>query len=591
MFRYARYAVLSVTIGAAAAASTAGCNLQLPGDGGADGGTTPGADAGPAPSGDAAAEASNPDGGGRDGDDKGGGPIGTPLDPTNVNSPLGMNISAPIDYYSELQLLDAFKTSRPWASNTPQPIATDASGNITSLAAGQVATTYMLWDLAGHFPAGRYTVLYEGDGSGLEYAAGATKNAGLSKPGVDVLDVDPKNNGILMRVKSIAPNDKLRNIRVILPGGSCSNDQLKTCTDDAACGAGNKCTSYVDNYDKQIFYPPFLASIRHYKIIRFMDFLGTNNSEVKTFADRSKVGDARYSVKGAPLELAVELANRIGADAWINMPHLADDDYLTQAATLVKGKLSPSLKVYVEYSNEVWNAQFKQFFYAADQGKALGYGPSPFEALLKFQSKRSVDAFKAFTTAFGADAAKRVVRVMGSMAANDFVSDTELDFQDAYKSTDAVAIAPYFGGYLGTPEQQAKTSAMTADELFAEIDAKALPEAIGWMNKTAASAKRHNVKMVAYEGGQHLVGVTGVENDAKVTALFDAVNRDARMQAVYKKYLDAWKTQGGEMFVAFASCGLYNKFGRWGAIEYLDQPRETAPKYQALEQFIKDNSK
>lgn len=41
-------------------------------------------------------------------------------------------------------------------------------------------------------------------------------------------------------------------------------------------------------------------------------------------------------------------------DIWINIPHAADDEYVTNLAKLIKDKLDPSLKVYVEYSNEVW---------------------------------------------------------------------------------------------------------------------------------------------------------------------------------------------------------------------------------------------
>jgi hypothetical protein len=579
-------ALAVITALSASVATMAGCNLAFPTQ------ALPGVEADAGAAADSGPKESDAEAGAKGGDmGPGGGPVGTPLDPMNTKSPLGTNITTILDYSSEIQLLDVYKSSRPWNNGDPN-VALDATGNLASLAPGQTVTTYMLWDLQKHYPAGQYTVLYEGDASGVEYSAGATKNVALSKPGRDVLDVDPTRNGIQMTVKSLNPNDKLRNVHVILPGGSCSNDQLKMCTDDATCGANNTCKKFVDNYESQVFYPPFLEKIRHNKIIRFMDWLATNDSQLVHFADRPKLGDARYTVKGSPIELAIDVANRIGADPWINIPHMADDDFITQTATIVKSRMAPGHKVYVEYSNEVWNAQFKQFQYAFQQGRALGFSPgNDFGALLSFQSKRSVDVFKSFTSVFGDDAKTRLVRVMGSQAANDYVSDYELMFQDAYKQTDAVAIAPYFGGYLGTPDQKARVDAMNLDQLFSEIDTKALPEAIGWMNATSAVAKKYNVKMVAYEGGQHTVGVTGQENDATLNTLFDALNRDPRMKGVYKKYLDAWKASGGDMFVHFVNCGLYNKFGRWGAMEYLDEPREMAPKYDALEQFISDNPK
>ena len=46
-------------------------------------------------------------------------------------------------------------------------------------------------------------------------------------------------------------------------------------------------------------------------------------------------------------------------------------DYVREFARLVKGKLDPERRVYVEYSNEVWNGQFQQSKYATEQGQTL----------------------------------------------------------------------------------------------------------------------------------------------------------------------------------------------------------------------------
>lgn len=34
---------------------------------------------------------------------------------------------------------------------------------------------------------------------------------------------------------------------------------------------------------------------------------------------------------------------------------MADDDYVTNLAVLIKQNLNPNLNAYIEYSNEVWN--------------------------------------------------------------------------------------------------------------------------------------------------------------------------------------------------------------------------------------------
>ena len=54
----------------------------------------------------------------------------------------------------------------------------------------------------------------------------------------------------------------------------------------------------------------------------------------------------------------IQLANHVGAAPWFNMPHLGDDSYQRGFAQMVKERLRPDVKVYVEYSNEVWHTGF-----------------------------------------------------------------------------------------------------------------------------------------------------------------------------------------------------------------------------------------
>ena len=56
----------------------------------------------------------------------------------------------------------------------------------------------------------------------------------------------------------------------------------------------------------------------------------------------------------------IELCNKLDADMWVNIPHLATDDYVNQLADLIKTNLDADLRVWVELSNELWNGQFSQ---------------------------------------------------------------------------------------------------------------------------------------------------------------------------------------------------------------------------------------
>ena len=44
---------------------------------------------------------------------------------------------------------------------------------------------------------------------------------------------------------------------------------------------------------------------------------------------------------------------------WINIPGHADDDYVINLAKLLKATVDPTLFIYYEYANEVWNWQFE----------------------------------------------------------------------------------------------------------------------------------------------------------------------------------------------------------------------------------------
>ena len=115
-----------------------------------------------------------------------------------------------------------------------------------------------------------------------------------------------------------------------------------------------------------------------------------------------------------------------------------------------------------------------------------------------------------------------------------------------------------------------------------------LEEVVPWIVANRQSADQRGLRLVAYEGGQHLVGILGVENNQAVTDLFVAANRDARMGAAYTRYLDAWKANGGELFVHFTLTFNFGRFGSWGALESLPQV-PNPPKQQAILDFVQAN--
>jgi hypothetical protein len=162
---------------------------------------------------------------------------------------------------------------------------------------------------------------------------------------------------------------------------------------------------------------------------------------------------------------------------------------------------------------------------------------------------------------------------------------------------DAYAIAAYFGADLGAPEnsQAVESWLNDADGGFAKAieqlkKGKLLPKstnslADNYKNFTyhATVAQKRGLQLIAYEGGQHIVGREGVENNEKLTNFFIKLNRHPAMYDLYTQLLNDWKKAGGKLFIHFVDIGKPSKWGSWGALEYLEQ--KSSPKYKALIDF------
>jgi hypothetical protein len=107
-----------------------------------------------------------------------------------------------------------------------------------------------------------------------------------------------------------------------------------------------------------LFTPQFLQQLAPFGAIRFMDWLQTNGSKIVQWSDRPTLDSETWERPGygVPLEVCIALANQTGKDIWLNIPHAADDDYITKFGELVHRTLRPDVNCYVEYGNElVWN--------------------------------------------------------------------------------------------------------------------------------------------------------------------------------------------------------------------------------------------
>ena len=172
------------------------------------------------------------------------------------------------------------------------------------------------------------------------------------------------------------------------------------------------------------------------------------------------------------------------------------------------------------------------------------------------------------------------MRVLASQAANVRVSEAV-----ATTNGDVLAIAPYMGLSVGANDRGLSTAQVetwTVNQVLDYVEQTSLPKAIGYIREQKKIAARYGLRLVAYEGGQHLVGVRGGENNETVTKLFLAANAHPRMGELYSRYLDAWTKEGGDLFCHFSSVGRWGKYGSWGLLQYANDDPLQSPKFKAV---------
>lgn len=512
----------------------------------------------------------------------------------NANSPMGTNTNEVLEYDSSAPFLDLFKTSLPFREAAPfltkGQVQYDRFGWPTSISAGGQAGTRLINKLpANTIPRGYYTVLYEGQGK-ITY--GLDASIVESQPGRDVILIDPgKDNeySVKLEIKATNPDNYIRNIHVIPQGGICASNPFQRVNGSSQCARGDF-LDFERNHEKIIFNPDYLKFMKDYKVVRFMNMSGITRNPIQRWSDRTLVEQASWGgaegVRGAPLEVMVELANRLHADAWFTVPHAADNDFVRRYAEYIRANLDPALKVYIEYSNETWNGIFSQHAYMKQGGKQLGLDPVDHIAGYKYYSMRSVEIFNIFEQVFGGK--QRLVRLMAGLNGNPAMTATMLSFRDAFKQTDAFAVAPYVFGDINELRR-----ASSVNDIFRAMTSKtahhALPKVLEAVRKQADVARQFGVELIAYEGGQHLIDDKTKSDDQHPNKLFYAANRSPEMAKIYKQLLDGWKQAGGKMFVHFSSPRTFNRFGSKGTKEYITQPDKEAPKHLAITRFISDN--
>lgn len=508
---------------------------------------------------------------------------------------IGMNLEHISDDMAGWMFTDVFKVSRPWEPYVRNmttgkvsldfdhlfPLDLDKKGwplhlNETTNSAGEVLRqqldTDMLDRLNGRFPRGTYTAQWDGNGTITWTGDVKVKKTGMTPDGhhYALLSVKPAKLGIHMRISAMSSDDPIRDIHVWMPDYKRQHFAGQIWKPGAAFSP---------------FHPLFLARLAPFHTLRFMQLSEANTSQVQNWSDRrpydfatQMTGDQSHFQNGIAPEYLIELCNELNADAWFNMPHMADDDYVRNFATTVRDQLEAGRTIEVEWSNEVWNGSsglapnqwIKQQLTLPENQELT------FEQFVAAQQRR---VFGIWSEVF-AGQSDRVIRVVAGHQDDPGYTGRLLDNMNG--EFDAVSCAAYFGPDKVIRSKYTKSTGV--GQIVADTK-RSIPEYLAFLSQhhqithQYSEALNRPIKFVAYEGGPSLEG----HYEAYQTAMNKA-SVDSRMYGIYRKFLQGANSAGLDLLVNYEFTGRnqYTGDGIYGALNYMTQSLGSAAKYHAL---------
>lgn len=375
-----------------------------------------------------------------------------------------------------------------------------------------------------------------------------------------------------------------------------------------------------------VFTAPFLNAMKKARVIRAMEWMAINGNTTVTWAERAKPVSASQCLERQPVQLnnlpapivlynsgsgvciehIVQLCNAAGADLWLNIPVLADDGYVENAAKLVLygsdganpyngytpdpvyPPLDANRKVYVEYANENWNNSwgFDSFYAIRNEVWKLpanhpvrcdGKAPSTdeYELTWRYPAWRLAVISGIFRNVFGDGAMMTRVRpVLMTQPGNGngTLSSALLWADDYYRiRTGICELNHLYWGTGGSAYYNVNHCNGAASDFF---DADNYPSASFRFQNAMDSiwAYNYGLKRVAYEGG---VAVDVRDSNWQIfldDATCKALNADSRMRDVMEKTHTAWSETGGDILMYYCLRGpVYWEFTP--DIENLDTPK------------------
>ena len=475
--------------------------------------------------------------------------------------PIGINLR-PITAYDRAWVFsDAMKMTSEWrydddrestrvrevgGKGHPKPtvVPLDANGWPMPQPGRSVSCNFFV-SMRGLMPVGEYVVTWRGTGN-VELVG----HVGIvtQEPNRLVARIDGVNGGQPgLRLSNVSRTDPIRDIRVWLPGLEDS------------CHA---------------FHPVFLDRLRPFSVLRFYPWMRVYSSTGRWSKRNTPVNARQGGPEGVALEYMVDLCNELGADPWFCIPHVADDEYVRNFATLVRESLHRDAKVYVEFSNETWNTDFLAGKWAREQAQLRGI------SAMKVVAERSAQVFDIWHEVFG-NRKDRIVRVAGVQLHNIGIANTLCRALEG--KFDAMAVGAYFGARADRDPVDSKSSAADLmDVALANLESTVLPRIADHraLAETVSRDLGRPIALLTYEAGQSIVARSpggGLDLEAtlecqEMPQMFDG----------YRMLIEGAAENGVELFVAYDFAGPRSGADTFSVLEHIQEPLSQAVKYRAL---------
>ncbi|MCE0505413.1 hypothetical protein LR948_08625 [Roseivivax sp. GX 12232] len=519
---------------------------------------------------------------------------------------LALGLNGVTDWSSQHPFVDIFKTSRAWIGHLPGQWGgieaeelragghIDAAGWPVSLPdRAERLEALILTDQPEEATGQRGYYILTHAGRGEITLTGRARRVDDSAPGRLRFFYEPGPGAVGVSISALDPEDPIRDIKVYREEHA------------ALIEAG------------AMFNPAWLSEVSAMRVLRFMDWQATNDSTLTDWDDRPRPGDASYMPWGVPLEVLIRLANEVGADPWVNVPHGASDGYVRAMAEMLRDGLDPRLKAHVEYSNEVWNEIFEQARWAEARARDL-WGPGE-DLKMQYYGLRAAQVMDIFAEVYGPERATRLVRVFATQTGWMGREARALTAPLAYltlgrmprDSFDAYAVTGYFphgakkdiwsdlSRVLDAAEAEARAAGeaeglarvalrehirATRFEAAYPVFAKMLEPGIDLLTEEvfpyhAAVAAEAGLDLIMYEGGAHLVAAGTGPDEERIAEFLAGFGQSEPLAGLYTRLLSGWAASGGVLFNAFVDVGAPSRWGIWGHLRFLG---DTSPRWEAL---------